>query len=631
MQNSTSPLKGLGANKQPAPRNKGRKLPLTAFAFSLQYAFYHVYFRDFPGGPVGAAVRAAGASVETVSVCVLVSFAVGIACCFNNAWMQMVYRRRSLKLFLLICAFLSVFLLPLASYVWLIMALAIIGAFCAGTIMCRSLYTAMFLSLGIHPSLLVVAVYAIFQPIYLIFEFIPALRTLPMFYAVGAPMLFAGLAFFFPHEGDEMERRRVLPENKLRLGVIWPPLALIILAQVSFAFYEVVLFPQMPGQPYDQALRIIPYVVVMLILILFGRKISIRGALYTYAVISACAALAFQMDMSRAVVYMFTEPAYRFFTLFLFWLLLSSFRMYGRSQSRLKLFIAADVALGVVVIMLAQLLLPLLPSGFISEIPLFAIVVLVFLLIPKAEQVIRNMDSQGEYAESRSERDVPLPDEREDILAAIDALIHTRPAGAALTREEEKALAYLINGQPADVTAHFMDVPISRVNELTAAVIARFGCKNAHELMVKLGAAQAELVQREQMRGLIATESLSQAEMDVALMLVEGEPKREIARKLHISADELKQHEDAIRQKLNILSGVDPVIAAVVGKYKLTKRETEILSFLCKGSTNDEIADELYLSEDTVKTHVRNLLKKLPVEKRRDIPAWLETERRGVE
>lgn len=48
----------------------------------------------------------------------------------------------------------------------------------------------------------------------------------------------------------------------------------------------------------------------------------------------------------------------------------------------------------------------------------------------------------------------------------------------------------------------------------------------------------------------------------------------------------------------------------------LTPREMEILKLIGQGKTNQQIAEELYISVKTVKTHITNLLAKLEVEDR---------------
>lgn len=47
--------------------------------------------------------------------------------------------------------------------------------------------------------------------------------------------------------------------------------------------------------------------------------------------------------------------------------------------------------------------------------------------------------------------------------------------------------------------------------------------------------------------------------------------------------------------------------------YDLTRREEEILALLLQGRTRSEIARELFVSGDTVKTHIRNLYRKTGV------------------
>ena len=58
--------------------------------------------------------------------------------------------------------------------------------------------------------------------------------------------------------------------------------------------------------------------------------------------------------------------------------------------------------------------------------------------------------------------------------------------------------------------------------------------------------------------------------------------------------------------------GVESSIEGELG-VTLTERESEVLALLSEGATNREIASELYLSIDTVKTHVRKVFTKLGV------------------
>ena len=48
----------------------------------------------------------------------------------------------------------------------------------------------------------------------------------------------------------------------------------------------------------------------------------------------------------------------------------------------------------------------------------------------------------------------------------------------------------------------------------------------------------------------------------------------------------------------------------------LSERETEILSYLAKGYQDKEIAEKFFLSVKTIRTHLRNIYKKLHVHSR---------------
>ena len=56
--------------------------------------------------------------------------------------------------------------------------------------------------------------------------------------------------------------------------------------------------------------------------------------------------------------------------------------------------------------------------------------------------------------------------------------------------------------------------------------------------------------------------------------------------------------------------------AATVTAPRLTDRELEVLRLVARGSSNREIARDLFISENTVKNHVRNILEKLQLHSR---------------
>ncbi len=72
-----------------------------------------------------------------------------------------------------------------------------------------------------------------------------------------------------------------------------------------------------------------------------------------------------------------------------------------------------------------------------------------------------------------------------------------------------------------------------------------------------------------------------------------------------VDVDELKRAIE--RYKKEIDREFNPEI---VRKYNLSKREMEVVSYLGKGLSSEEIAEKLFLSKNTVDTHRRNVLHK---------------------
>lgn len=53
--------------------------------------------------------------------------------------------------------------------------------------------------------------------------------------------------------------------------------------------------------------------------------------------------------------------------------------------------------------------------------------------------------------------------------------------------------------------------------------------------------------------------------------------------------------------------------------FLLSRRETEVLKFICQGNANREIANNMFICEDTVKGHIKKIMHKMAVNSRSEI------------
>ena len=62
----------------------------------------------------------------------------------------------------------------------------------------------------------------------------------------------------------------------------------------------------------------------------------------------------------------------------------------------------------------------------------------------------------------------------------------------------------------------------------------------------------------------------------------------------------------------------DQQLMKIDSNVRLTKRENEILQLLAKGMNRNEIATKLFISDETVKMHTKNLYRKLKAKNKID-------------
>jgi DNA-binding NarL/FixJ family response regulator len=85
-----------------------------------------------------------------------------------------------------------------------------------------------------------------------------------------------------------------------------------------------------------------------------------------------------------------------------------------------------------------------------------------------------------------------------------------------------------------------------------------------------------------------------------------------IARIVVQQAQEIPENpEAAIDNKTVAINAADAEYDQMIAAYPLTERELEVLQLIVEGCSNAVIAEKLYITVGTVKTHVRNILNKL--------------------
>ena len=75
-------------------------------------------------------------------------------------------------------------------------------------------------------------------------------------------------------------------------------------------------------------------------------------------------------------------------------------------------------------------------------------------------------------------------------------------------------------------------------------------------------------------------------------------------------------HPDIARKLMSAVAGQDATSSGTISPDDLTERECEVLALIARGMSNRDIAENMFISEKTVKTHVSNILGKLHLEDR---------------
>jgi DNA-binding NarL/FixJ family response regulator len=199
------------------------------------------------------------------------------------------------------------------------------------------------------------------------------------------------------------------------------------------------------------------------------------------------------------------------------------------------------------------------------------------------------------------------------VLIADDQPLYRRGLEVVLHTEENiEVVGEAENGEEAIAKSEelapdvvLMDVRMPRINGIEATQAIRDRVPTTKILMLTVSDEDSDLYEaiKAGASGYLLKEVSVEEVADSIRAVMQGESKitPSMASKLINEFSAMSKRADE-RQRL-------PAPA-------LTARELEVLKLVAKGMSNREIADELFISENTVKNHVRNILEKLHLHSR---------------
>jgi PAS domain S-box-containing protein len=187
---------------------------------------------------------------------------------------------------------------------------------------------------------------------------------------------------------------------------------------------------------------------------------------------------------------------------------------------------------------------------------------------------------------------------------------------AARKRPTRAELANQLRRLDIDLPATLVAVPVpvyvvSRrgvIRWLNDEALEVFGDRIGEHYSVLVAPEARQLVDEQFTRKILGTAGTTSYE--AVLLRRDGE-------KLFVDLDSVRVDDDA--EVVGVFGLADPggpVVPAGAANVHLTPRQREVLSLLARGCSTEQMAGELHLSKDTVRNHVRGLLRGLGVHSR---------------
>ncbi len=212
------------------------------------------------------------------------------------------------------------------------------------------------------------------------------------------------------------------------------------------------------------------------------------------------------------------------------------------------------------------------------------------------------MQNTSQRARAASEIRVVLVDNDALFRSGLHNLLEKHGVNVAGEAPDGASAVELVRDVAPDVV--LMDVGMPGISGIEATMRVRAVAPTAQVIMLTVSADEQDIV------GAICAGAcgylLKDAQVEQLLMAIRAAAVGESLLSPRIAAKVIERMR------------TDPGRPALPGEARadLTEREGEVLSLLAEGKENSQIAEELFISVQTVKNHVSNILAKLKVDNR---------------
>src|SRR5688572_1248485 len=171
----------------------------------------------------------------------------------------------------------------------------------------------------------------------------------------------------------------------------------------------------------------------------------------------------------------------------------------------------------------------------------------------------------------------------------------------------EEVISVLNRCQP-DIM--LLDVKMERVNGLQVLprIVEQFPLLKVIILTAQVSSAESVKAIRDGARGIILKHAASEFLIKGIRKVAEGE--------LWADSSTMTQVVDSLSRKYRVERSPEK------GRKELSDREIEVVTLVASGNRNKEIANKLFISEQTVKTHLSNIFQKLEVNDRLELALY---------